>query len=72
MVQLEQRLKRRDHELSAALEEGRSHSKMELARLHAIHEQELREKDEQLLKFQNQLEELVGAIRHFKQQPVSH
>ena len=39
IVQLEQRLKRRDHELSVALEEGRSNSKLELARLHAIHEQ---------------------------------
>lgn len=39
LAQLEQRLKRRDHELAVALEEGRSNSKLELARLHAIHEQ---------------------------------
>ena len=66
VAHLELRLARREQELMSAIEEGRSNSKIERARLEAIHRQELREKDEQLVKFQSELEQLVYALRQWQ------
>jgi hypothetical protein len=63
---LESRLQRRERELTAAVEEGRSASKIERARLEALHAAELRERDEQLVKFQQELETLVYALRQWQ------
>jgi hypothetical protein len=61
--QLEGRLERRERELLAAVEEGRSAARVERARLESLHAQELREKDEQLLRFKTELESLVTDLR---------
>jgi len=66
VAHLELRLARREQELMSAIDEGRSSSKIERARLEAIHRQELREKDEQLVKFQSELEQLVYALRQWQ------
>jgi len=66
VAHLELRLARREQELMSAIDEGRSNSKIERARLEAIHRQELREKDEQLVKFQSELEQLVYALRQWQ------
>jgi hypothetical protein len=66
ITHLELRLARREGELMSALEQGRSASKIERARLEAIHASELREKDEQLVKFQTGLEQLVYALRQWQ------
>lgn len=60
---LEKKLARRDVELQSALEEGRKAMKFERMRLQAFHEQEMREKDEQLKGFQVDLEELISAFK---------
>lgn len=60
---LEDRLKRRDAELQQAVEESRSSGRIERARLLAMHAQELREKDEQLFRFQEELQRLVAALK---------
>ena len=66
MVHLETRLQRREKELTQAAEDGRNASKLERARLEALHLQELREKDEQLVRFQQELEQLVYALRQWQ------
>jgi len=66
LAQVETRLQRRERELMSALEEGRTAAKMERARMDAIHAQEIREKDEQLVRFQNELEQLVLALRQWQ------
>jgi len=63
---LEKRLVRREKELQVAIDEGKSASKLERARLESIHREELREKDEQLVKFQGELEQLVYALRQWQ------
>ena len=63
---LEKRLIRREKELQVAIDEGKSASKLERARLESIHREELREKDEQLVKFQAELEQLVYALRQWQ------
>jgi len=66
--QLEARLRRREQELGQALAEGRGLSKLERARLEGLHAAELRERDEQLLRFQMELEGLVLALRQWQGQ----
>jgi len=68
---LESRLQRRERELTAAVEEGRNASKIERARLEALHAAELRERDEQLVKFQQELETLVYALRQWQHAAAS-
>jgi hypothetical protein len=63
--QLDGRLKRREKELLSQIDDARTNHKLERARALAQHQQELLEKDEQLLKFQTELEFLV---RCFQQQ----
>lgn len=65
MNQLDGRLKRREKELLSQIDDARTNHKLERARTLAQHQQELLEKDEQLLKFQTELEYLV---RCFQQQ----
>lgn len=60
---LESRLNRRDSEMKSAVEEVKLSAKMERSRLQAIHDQEMREKDEQLVRFQSELEQLVQAMK---------
>jgi chromosome segregation ATPase len=60
---LEDKILRREEELQAMIEETRAAAKIERSRLKSIHEQELFEKDDQLRKFQYQLEDLVDALR---------
>lgn len=60
---LEDKIFRREEELQAMIEETRAAAKIERSRLKSIHEQELFEKDDQLRKFQYQLEDLVEALR---------
>ena len=66
MAQLETRLRRREQELSQVVSEGRSAAKLERARLEALHAAELREKDGQLVRFQQELEQLVLALRQWQ------
>ena len=54
---------RREKELLAAVEEGRASARIEQSRLQHMHRQELREKDEQLLEFRAEVENLVFQIR---------
>lgn len=60
---MEDRLRRRDAEVATAVEESRAAGRLERARLQALHEQELREKDEQLVHFQEELQLLVLSLR---------
>jgi len=66
VAQLETRLARREQEFSQAAAQGRSAAKMERARLEALHAAELRERDEQLVRFQQELEQLVYALRQWQ------
>ena len=63
---LESRADRRERELRAAVEHVTSTSKIESARLQAMHRQECAEKDEQLARFQGELERLVHALRQWQ------
>eukprot|EP01041_Mallomonas_annulata_P001095 gene1095-2129_t len=63
IIALEERLRRRDAEMQSAVEESRAAGRIERARLQAIHMQELREKDEQLVRFQDELQSLVITLR---------
>jgi hypothetical protein len=63
---LESRADRRERELRAAVEDVKVTSRIEMARLQAIHEQESAEKDEQLLRFQEDLERLVRSLRQWQ------
>ena len=63
---IEGRADRRERELQAAVDDVKSTSKIESARLQAIHSQELREKDEQLVRFQADLEQLVRSLRQWQ------
>lgn len=45
------------------MDESKAAAHMERLRLVALHEQELREKDEQLVRFQSELEILIGSLR---------
>lgn len=63
---IEGRLKRREEELIHALEESKIIANMERMRLQSIHEQELREKDEQLLNFQRELEQLLSPLGYIQ------
>lgn len=64
---LEVRLQRREKELLAAVDEAKAAAALERSRLEALHAQECREKDEQLVRFQQELVQLVTALRHWKQ-----
>lgn len=55
---------RREKELLAAVEEGRVAAKIEQSRLECMHRLELREKEEELLQFRTELENLVGQLRN--------
>lgn len=55
---------RREKELLAAVEEGRVAAKIEQSRLESMHRLELREKEEELLQFRTELENLVGQLRN--------
>lgn len=60
---MERRLEKREKELMAAVEEGKNASLIERSRLESLHMQELREKDEQLLRFKTELESLIFELR---------
>ena len=60
---VEQRLQRREKELISQIDESKINSKLERSRLIAQHEQELLEKDEQLLRFQYEMEYLVQLFK---------
>jgi len=60
---LENRLQRREKELMGVIDEGKIASKMELTRMQSLYNQELKDKDTQLFRFQNELELLVSQIR---------
>ena len=55
---------RREKELLAAVEEGRVSARIEQSRLEHMHRQELREKEEQLLEFRTEVENLVFQLRN--------
>ena len=55
---------RREKELLAAVEEGRVSARIEQSRLEHMHRQELREKEEQLLEFRAEVENLVFQLRN--------
>ena len=55
---------RREKELLAAVEEGRVSARIEQSRLEQMHRQELREKEEQLLEFRAEVENLVFQLRN--------
>lgn len=69
---LEGRADRRERELQATVDDVKSTSKIEYARLQAIHSQECREKDEQLVRFQGDLEHLVRALRQWQNAATSN
>jgi hypothetical protein len=71
VVELETRLSRREADLQSAIENSRAGNKMERARMQAIHAAEIREKDEQLVKFQTELEQLVYALRQWQGMAVA-
>lgn len=64
LQQMETRMLRREKELLAAVEEGRVAAKIEQSRLESMHRLELREKEEELLQFRTELENLVGQLRN--------
>lgn len=68
---LEARLVRREKELMGAMEEGKVAARIEAARLQSMHAQELRERDEQLLRFQREMEGLVQALRQWQHSGVA-
>ena len=61
---MESRMMRREKELLAAVEEGRVSARIEQSRLEHMHRQELREKEEQLLEFRTEVENLVFQLRN--------
>ena len=63
---LEARANRREKELTVIVEDVKANSKLERIRLEALHQSECREKDEQLMHFQNDLEHLVRTLRQFQ------
>ncbi|KAJ1436618.1 hypothetical protein B484DRAFT_253577 [Ochromonadaceae sp. CCMP2298] len=63
---LEGRLKRRERELQGVVEETKAAAQLERARLESLHAQEVREKDEQLVRFQQELLHLVSALKHWQ------
>jgi hypothetical protein len=60
---VESRLQRREIELTTQLDNARMDIKLERGRMKAQHDAELLEKDEQLLRFQTELEHLVQLFR---------
>jgi hypothetical protein len=68
---LEKRLMRRESELLGAIDQSKTAGKMERARLEAIHAAEIREKDEQLVRFQQELEQLVYCLRQWQMEAQS-
>lgn len=69
---LENRADRRERELSATVDDVRATSRIETARLQATHAQECREKDEQLVRFQGDLELLVRSLRQWQQAAMNN
>jgi hypothetical protein len=65
IASLESRLSRRSGDMAALVEETKAAARMERARLVALHAAELREKDEQLVRFRGELETLVTALRSY-------
>ena len=63
---LESRADRREREFRTAVEDVKATSRIEMARLQAIHGQESAEKDEQLIRFQEDLERLVRSLRQWQ------
>ena len=68
---LESRLGRRESELIGAIESSKTAAKLERARLDALHQTEIREKDEQLVRFQQELEQLVYCLRQWQMEAQS-
>jgi hypothetical protein len=68
---LETRLGRRESELLGAIESSKTGAKLERARLDAMHQTEIREKDEQLVRFQQELEQLVYCLRQWQMEAKS-
>ena len=65
--QLEGRILRREKELQGAVEESKAAGRVERARLESLHRQEMREKDEQVLRFKTELEALIYELRQQQQ-----
>ena len=63
IADVEGRMRRREHEITSQLEEHRVNARLDRNRLVSQHDAELLEKDEQLLRFQNELERLVVLFR---------
>lgn len=60
---LESRLRQRELELERAIEECKASNHLDKMRLKSIYEQELREKDDQLLQFKQELEMLLNELK---------
>ena len=65
---MEHRLKKRESELLSQLESSQMNSKLERSRIVSQHELELLEKDEQFLRFQNEMEYIVQMLRQTQTQ----
>ena len=63
---LEGRADRRERELRAVVEDVKATSRLEHARLQAMHVQEINDKDQQLARFQSDLERLVRALKQWQ------
>jgi predicted translin family RNA/ssDNA-binding protein len=63
---LEGRADRRERELRAVVEDVKATSRLEHARLQALHVQQISDKDQQLARFQSDLERLVGALKQWQ------
>ncbi|CAM9747339.1 unnamed protein product [Discosporangium mesarthrocarpum] len=59
---VERRMSQRESELSHVIEEGRQHARMELSRLRALHEEEMRAKDSLIHSFRAELDGLLGLV----------
>ena len=60
---IEQRAEAREAELRRVIEEARQNSKIQMARLNVLHQQEIDEKDLQIRKFRSELDTLLGAVQ---------
>lgn len=60
---IEQRAEARETELRRVMEESRQNSKVQMARLHALHQEEVEEKEQQIKTFRRELDNLLGIIQ---------
>lgn len=63
VAELERRLEQRQHDLARAVSEARTAARLELARQHARHKDDLAAKDAQLQRFRFELDRLLEALR---------